>query len=49
MTRQEIIKKLKEIKEIIAWENLGLTDYARECAFIGIIHIIEKIEENEEE
>lgn len=49
MTRQEIIKKLEEIKEIIAWEDLGLTDSARECAYIGIIHTIEKIEENEEE
>lgn len=49
MTRKEIIKKLEEIKEIIAWENLGLTDYARECAYMDIIHAIEKIEENEEE
>ena len=49
MTRQEIIKKLEEIREIIAWEDLGLTDYVRERAYLDIIHAIETIEENEEE
>lgn len=49
MTRQEMIKKLEEIKELIAWEDLGLTDYARERSYMDIVSAIEKIEENEEE
>lgn len=49
MTRQEIIKKLKEVKESISFFDLGLTDYARERAYMCIVEAIVKIEENEEE
>lgn len=48
MTRQEVIKKLEKIKEIIAWEDLGLTSYARERAYVDIVSTIEVLEENEE-
>ena len=47
MRRQEVVKKLKEIKEIMAWEDLGLTDYAREHAYIDIEDAIEQLEKNE--
>ena len=47
MTRQEVIKKLEEIKESIAWEDLGLTSYARENAYVDIISAIEVLKENE--
>lgn len=49
MTRQEMIKKLEEIKEAIAWDiNCELTDYAQEKAYICIAQAIEYISENEE-
>ena len=49
MTRQEMIKKLEEIKEAIAWDiNYELTDYARDKAYIAIDSAIEFINENEE-
>lgn len=49
MTRQEMIKKLEEIKEAIAWDSNGeLTDYARYKAYITIDSAIEFITENEE-
>lgn len=49
MTRQEMIKKLEEIKEEIAWDSGGeLTDHAREKAYICIEQAIEFISENEE-
>lgn len=48
ITRQELIRKLEVIKELIEWEDLGLTDYARERAYIDIVDAIEKIEDNEE-
>ena len=49
MTRQEMIKKLEEIKEAIAWDiNCELTDYARDKAYIAIDSAIEFITENEE-
>ena len=48
MTRQELIRKLEVIKELIECEDLGLTDYARERSYIDIVDAIEKIEENEE-
>ena len=49
MTRQEMIKKLEEIKEAIAWDiNCELTDYARVKAYIAIDSAIEFITENEE-
>jgi len=49
MTKQEMIKKLEEIKEAIAWDSDGeLTDYAREKAYIAIDSAIEFITENEE-
>ena len=48
MTRQEMIKKLEEIKEEIAWDSDGeLTDYAQENAYICIAQAIEYISENE--
>lgn len=49
MTRQEMIKKLEEIKEEIAWDSDGeLTDYARERAFVAISDAIEYLQENYE-
>ena len=49
MTRQEMIKKLEEIKEAIAWDiNCELTDYARDEAYIAIDSAIEFLVENEE-
>lgn len=49
MTRQEMIKKLEEIKEAIARDiNCELTDYARDKAYITIDSAIELINENEE-
>ena len=50
MTRQEMINKLEEIKEEVAWDSDGeLTDHAREKAFICIAQAIEFINENEEQ
>lgn len=47
MTRQEMIKKLEEIKEEVAWDSDGeLTDYAREKAYIAIDSAIEVLQEN---
>ena len=47
MTRQEMIKKLEEIKEEVDWDNDGeLTDYAREKAYICIDQAIEHLQEN---
>lgn len=46
MTRQEVIKKLEEIKELIAWEDLGLTDYARERSYMDIVDAIDEIIQN---
>lgn len=49
MTRREMIKKLEEIKEAIAWDiNCELTDYARDKAYIAIDSAIEYLQENEE-
>lgn len=48
MTRNELIKQLEEIKEQLAWENIGLTDYAREHAYISVDSAIEYVTENEE-
>ena len=49
MTRQEMIKKLEEIKEEIALDSDGeLTDYAQEKAYICTDQAIEYISENEE-
>ncbi len=49
MTRQEIIKKLEEIKEAIAWDiDCELTEYAQEKAYFAIDGAIEFIAENEE-
>ena len=47
MTRQEMIKKLEEIKEAIARNiNCELTDYAQEKAYICIDQAIEHLQEN---
>ena len=47
MTRQEMIKKLEEIKDEIAWDRGGeLTDYARERAYVCIQQAIEHLQEN---
>ena len=47
MTRQEMIKKLEEIKEEVDWDNDGeLTDYAREKACVAISGAIEHLQEN---
>ena len=49
MTRQEMIKKLEEIKEAIAWDSDGeLTDYARDKAYVAISGAIEHLQENYE-
>lgn len=49
MTRQEMIKKLEEIKEELAWNSDGeLTDYARERAWVDISGAIEHLQENYE-
>lgn len=47
MTRQEMIKKLEEIKEEVAWDSDGeLTDYARDKAYIAIVGAIDFLQEN---
>ncbi len=47
MTRQEMIKKLEEIKEEVDWDNDGeLTDYARERAYVCVQQAIEFLQEN---
>lgn len=47
MTRREIIKKLEEIKEEVAWDSDGeLTDYARDNAYVAISDAIEHLQEN---
>lgn len=47
MTRREMIKKLEEIKEAIAWDiNCELTDYARDKAHVAISDAIEHLQEN---
>ena len=47
MTRREMINKLEEIKEEVAWDNDGeLTDYARDKAYIAIDSAIEYLQEN---
>lgn len=47
MTRQEMIKKLEEIKEEVARDSDGeLTDYAQEKAYICIDQAIEHLQEN---
>lgn len=47
MTRQEMIKKLEEIKEEVAWDSDGeLTDCARDKAYIAIASAIEVLQEN---
>ena len=47
MTREEIIKKLEEIKEEVAWDSNGeLTDYTRERAYVCIQQAIEHLQEN---
>lgn len=49
MTRFELIKELKELKEKIACElDLSATDYAREQAYICIEDAIDYLKENEE-
>lgn len=49
MTRKEMIKKLEEIKEAIAWDiDCELTDYAREKAYIDISDAIEQLQDNYE-
>lgn len=48
MTRFEIIKKLSEIKELLAWEDIGATYYAREKAYVDISAAIEALAENED-
>ena len=45
MTKQEMINKLEEIKEEVAWDSDGeLTDYAREKAYIAIVGAIEVLQ-----
>lgn len=47
MTKQEMINKLEEIKEEVAWDSNGeLTDYARDKAYIAIVGAIEVLQEN---
>ena len=47
MTRQEMIKRLEEIKDEIAWDSDGeLTDYARDKSYIAIDSAIEVLQEN---
>lgn len=49
MTIQEMIKKLEEIKEEVAWDSNGeLTDYARERAYVCVQQAIEFLSKNEE-
>lgn len=49
MTRQEMIKKIEEIKDAVAWDMRGeLTDYTRERVFVALDDIIEKLIENED-
>jgi len=44
MTKQQIIEKLEELKEMILSKDLELTDYARETAYCdiadAIVHLI---------
>lgn len=50
MTRQELIKKIEEVKEMLAWENIDdLTEYAREEAYICLVSAIDFIKENDNE
>lgn len=47
MTRQEMIKKLEEIKEAIARDiDCELTDYAQEKAYFAIDGAIDFLQEN---
>lgn len=47
MTRQEMIKKLEEIKEEVAWDSdCELTEYAQKKAYIAIDSAIEHLQEN---
>ena len=48
MTIREMIKKLEEIKEEVAWDSNGeFTDYARDKAYIAAIDsVIEVLQEN---
>ena len=49
MTRQEMIKKLEEIKEEVAWEsNDELTDHAKKWAYIFVDQALECLQKNEE-
>jgi hypothetical protein len=50
MTRREILNRLDEIREEIAWTSSEeLTDYAREKAYMCIVSAIDYITENDEE
>ena len=47
MTRQEMIKKLEEIKEEVAWDrNDELTEYTRERDYYALDDIIDKLQKN---
>lgn len=49
MTRQEIIKKLEEVAEEVAWGNNDeLTDHARKLAYVAICSAIDFIKANKE-
>lgn len=50
MTKQEMINKLKEVAEEVAWgDNDGLTDQARKIAYCAIYTAIDFIKENVEQ
>ena len=47
MTRQELIREIEEIKRLLVEEYIeGITDYAREHAYIDLDDAIEMLTEN---
>ena len=49
MTRFDLIKKLEEIREQVAWDSdETITDYAREQVYVCVKQAIEFLKENEE-
>ena len=47
MTIREIIEKIEELKEMLAWEKIdNLTGFARERAYIALVSASDTLQEN---